>query len=83
MTEDLNVFLRTFEQATCGQGLDCRYKWLDDSSLPNLSTYSVAFNTQINDYQLTLSGSFGSISATDVTFIIDGTKQTVASASSS
>ena len=75
------MFLKTSEEAVCSTGTDCKFSWTDDSTLPTLTSFAVAFNTDINDYQLTLTGTGFPTEASDVTLMIDGTAQTVVSSS--
>ena len=81
MTVDLTVYLRTFEQAVCGLGQDlCTFTWKDVNQLPSLNSYSVVFDTTLNDYVLTLSGQFYTSNTAGVEFYVDGISQSVTSA---
>ena len=49
------VFLKTSEQAVCTAYADCIYTWID-SGIPTVTNYNVAFNSNVNDYVITFSG---------------------------
>ncbi len=49
----------------------CTFTWLQSPT--TLSSYTVAFDSTQNQQVLTLTGAFGNIATTDVTFYIDGT----------
>ena len=84
LEDDVIVFLRTFYEADCAFGLgNCTYTWLTESNLPNLTSYSVAFDTTLNDYVLTLVGEGFPTDPSEVKFFVDGVQQTVTSSSDS
>ncbi|TNV88229.1 hypothetical protein FGO68_gene13028 [Halteria grandinella] len=74
--EDLIVFLKTYEEAVCA--LDsCSFEW-QMTGLPAVTDYSVAYDSSLADYVLTVSGTdFGS----QAEVYIDEVKQTVISIS--
>jgi hypothetical protein len=72
-TEDLSVFLGTSEEAVCGLGAgNCLFSWTS-TGLPNLSgAPSATFDTTLNEYTITFSGSGFPTSTTGIEVYIDG-----------
>lgn len=69
------VFLKTYEEAICDVAADCKYQWTDDAKL---QSYSVNFDTNYNEYILTLSGiNFASDLNTAEVWIDDGQQQII------
>ena len=61
------VFLKTSEQAACTVSADCTYTWID-TGLPTVTSYDVAYNTNLNDYVLTIVGTGFPTSTSQVLF---------------
>jgi hypothetical protein len=76
-TDDFIVLLKTYEEAVC-QVNPCTFTWVNTAAL---TTYSTAFDTTLNDYVLTLTGTSFGASLTNTKVIIDGFEQTVVDAS--
>jgi len=76
-TDDFIVLLKTYEEAVC-QVNPCTFTWVNTAAL---TTYSAAFDTTLNDYVLTLTGTSFGASLTNTKVIIDGFEQTVVDAS--
>ena len=53
-TEDLVVFLKTYEEAKC-DGTICSFTWVQ-STLPNITNQTVAYDSSVGDYVLTMTG---------------------------
>jgi len=71
--DELIVLLKLSEEAKCmTPDLNCNYTWIGDSELPQLQSYSVSWDTSINDFVVTLVGTGFPATTNDVTFIIDG-----------
>ena len=81
-TETLIVFLKTSEEAVCNVVGDCQFTWLEEASLPSLTSFATSYNEGLQKFQVTLTGTDFPSSTSDVTFVVDGVTQTVASASS-
>lgn len=76
-TEELIVFLKTYEEAKC---TSCQFNWVK-STLPNITSYNVNFDSVLFEYTLTITGTnFGSDSASTEVFI-DDQKQEIISGS--
>jgi hypothetical protein len=76
--DSLIVFLKTYEEAICGEANGCKYRWTDDAKL---QSYSVDFDNSLNHYVLTLNGvSFGS-DTSNFEVWIDEVKQDIISSS--
>ena len=76
-TDDFIVLLKTYEEAVC-QVNPCTYTWVNTATL---TTYSTAFDTTLNDYVLTLTGTGFGASVTNTKVLIDDFEQTVLEAS--
>jgi hypothetical protein len=77
------VYLKTYEEAACDVD-PCTFRWVK-SDLPSITAYSVDFDTTLNDYVLTLTGTgFDNVTIGDgVTELwVDGYLQPLISASS-
>jgi hypothetical protein len=61
--EDLIVFASTYEEATFADGLDRKFVFVADDTLPSLTNYAVTFNSDF-DYIITITGT--DITDTDV-----------------
>jgi IPT/TIG domain len=79
-TEDFIVFLKTYEEAVCGVDGGCKFTWVDNAQLTN---YSVDFDTNENQYVLTLTGSGFAATTDNTEVLIDNLKQEIISASDS
>lgn len=61
-TDDFMVFLKTFEQAKC-EVTHCNFTWVMDD-IATVVNNTVAFDSTVNDYVLTLTGTnFGATDA--------------------
>ena len=79
-TEDVIVFLQTFEEAVCTVN-PCTYNWIL-TGLANVTGYSADFNTNLNDYVLTITGTgFNSTLGDATEILIDNFVQPIISAS--
>jgi hypothetical protein len=80
--EELVVLLKVSEEAKCETSLGhCNYTWLDDSALPSLTSYSLEYDSSLDDYVVVLTGTGFPTSTSSVIFKIDGFTQTILSAS--
>ena len=68
-TDDVIVFLKTYEEAQCTAN-PCTFDWVA-TNLPALTDYSVDFDTTLNDYVLTLTGTGFAASLTNTEVDID------------
>jgi hypothetical protein len=63
------VFLKTYEEAKCGLEDGCLFEWVDDASI---SSYSVAFDSDVNDYVLSFIGENLDATTSNTEVYIDG-----------
>jgi len=76
------VFLKTSEEAVCGTLANpCKFQWRA-SGLPSLTAYTVDFDTNINEYVITFTGTGFSGTTSTVSVQVDGFEQSVTSVSS-
>ncbi|TNV88211.1 hypothetical protein FGO68_gene8985 [Halteria grandinella] len=78
-TEDFIVFLKTYEEAKC-LASPCTFEWVK-TGLPTISDYSVEYDETLNDYVVTLIGTYFGATTTNTQFYIDEVEQTIISAS--
>jgi hypothetical protein len=79
--EDFIVFLKTYEEAQC-LATSCKFTWVK-AALPAISSYSVDFDTTLNDYILTISGSNFGATTSNTQVLLDEFKQSIVGASDS
>jgi hypothetical protein len=72
--DDLIVFLKTYEEATCGVPSGCVFTWED---VAHITQYSVAFDASLDHYVLSFVGIDLGASLTNTEVYIDNFKQEV------
>lgn len=76
-TEDLIVFLKTYEEAKCD---NCQFTWVQ-STLPAITGYTVTFDNTLNNYVLTLTGTNFGATISNTQVLIDEFIQDIISGS--
>lgn len=77
-TDELIVFLKTYEEATCGVAGGCTFVWED---VAHITQYSVAFDDTYNQYVLKFVGIDMAATLANTEVYIDGFKQEILEAS--